>query len=67
MRLRSSASVLTAAPWPGSPYGGPRIVEQHHHRYEYDDGYREHLQNASLRGLRHLPQRPELVEIIEDP
>jgi CTP synthase len=45
-------------------YGISQIAERHRHRYEYNSGYREQLENAGLKASGINPETG-LVEIVE--
>lgn len=45
-------------------YGKSQIAERHRHRYEYNSGYREQLENAGLKASGINPETG-LVEIVE--
>ena len=47
-------------------YGREEILERHRHRYEFNNSYRDALENAGLR-LAGLSPNGELVEIVELP
>jgi CTP synthase len=66
MRLGSYPCVLTAGTLAGVAYGEAKIMERHRHRYEFNNLYREQLQQAGL-GISGTSPNGELVEIIEFP
>lgn len=46
-------------------YGADRVVERHRHRYEVNNGYRRHLQDAGMMVV--AENRDQLVEAVELP
>ena len=66
MRLGGQECVLTPGSRAASMYGAERIVERHRHRYEFNNNYRETLEQAglvmsgwSLDGLCEVIELPE--------
>jgi CTP synthase len=64
MRLGSYPCVLTAGTLAGVAYAEAKIMERHRHRYEFNNHYREQLQQAGL-VISGTSPNGELVEIIE--
>jgi CTP synthase len=64
MRLGSYPCVLAAGTLAGVAYAEAKIMERHRHRYEFNNGYREQLQQAGL-VISGTSPNGELVEIIE--
>ena len=64
MRLGSYPCVLTPGTLAGVAYGEAKIMERHRHRYEFNNHYREQLQQAGL-VISGTSPNGELVEIIE--
>ncbi|WP_298312227.1 CTP synthase [uncultured Aquimarina sp.] len=66
MRLGAWDCELTEDSKVSEAYGTSLIAERHRHRYEYNDQYKEQLENAGLRTTGINP-KTGLVEIIEIP
>lgn len=66
MRLGAYPCKLLAESHTGRAYGTDEIQERHRHRYEFNNTYRERLQEAGLIVSGTLPDH-SLVEIIEVP
>ncbi|MGO8761419.1 MAG: CTP synthase [Desulfobaccales bacterium] len=64
MRLGSYPCALTAGSLGGVAYDQTNIMERHRHRYEFNNLYREQLQDAGL-VISGTSPNGELVEIIE--
>ena len=66
MRLGAYDCELVADSLAGRLYGKPTVSERHRHRYEFNNGYREKLQQAGL-VLCGLSPDGNLVEMVELP
>jgi len=66
MRLGSYDCQLAPGSMVGEVYGEPLIRERHRHRYEFNNEYRERLEQSGLRFPGVCPQNG-LVEILEIP
>ena len=66
MRLGTYPCDLTEGTNSASVYGSLHINERHRHRYEFNNAYREKLENAGLRIAGVCTER-NLVEIVELP
>ena len=66
MRLGAQPMVLTAGSKVFTCYGTPNILERHRHRFEFNNEYRERLQNAGLVIAGTSPDG-KLVEAVENP
>jgi len=64
MRLGSWKCNLEPNSLANKIYGKSQIAERHRHRYEYNSGYREQLENAGLKASGINPETG-LVEIVE--
>jgi CTP synthase len=64
MRLGSYPCVLESGTITAKAYGTKRIDERHRHRYEFNNAYREQLQEAGL-VLSGISPDGRLVEVIE--
>ncbi len=64
MRLGAYPCVLKEGSLASRAYGTGEIMERHRHRYEFNNHYRERLENAGLKITGTSPNG-ELVEIIE--
>ena len=66
MRLGAYPCDLTEGTKSAEAYGQLHITERHRHRYEFNNAYRERLENAGLRIAGVCTER-NLVEIVELP
>lgn len=66
MRLGAYPCDLTEGTKSAQAYGTLHITERHRHRYEFNNAYRERLENAGLKIAGVCTER-DLVEIIELP
>ncbi len=66
MRLGAYPARLTPGSRTHAIYGTDEISERHRHRYEFNNGYREHLQEAGM-VLSGVSPDGQLVEMIELP
>ena len=66
MRLGKYPCVLTEGTKARAAYGTPEIFERHRHRYEFNNQFRQELEQAGLRLAGLSPDR-QLVEIVEEP
>ena len=66
MRLGNYPCRIEAGSAAARAYGADRIEERHRHRYEFNNEYRERLENAGLRATG-INDDHELVEIVEIP
>ncbi len=66
MRLGAYPCDLTEGTKSAQAYGTLHISERHRHRYEFNNAYRERLENAGLKIAGVCTER-ELVEIVELP
>lgn len=66
MRLGAYPCDLTEGTKSAEAYGTLHITERHRHRYEFNNAYRERLENAGLKVAGICTER-DLVEIIELP
>ncbi len=66
MRLGAYPCVLTPNSRSHTAYNKSQVAERHRHRYEYNNEYRETLENAGLRVAGQSPDK-RLVEIVEIP
>jgi CTP synthase len=64
MRLGSYPCVLTEGSLAGVAYGKTDTMERHRHRYEFNNHYREQLQQSGL-AITGTSPNGELVEIVE--
>ncbi|MDD2904160.1 MAG: CTP synthase [Syntrophales bacterium] len=64
MRLGAYPCVLKEGSVAAAAYGVVEIMERHRHRYEFNNDYRERLQEAGL-GISGTSPNGELVEIVE--
>lgn len=64
MRLGAYACAVVEGTLAREVYGKDTISERHRHRYEYNNSYREALENAGLKCSGLSPDR-NLVEIVE--
>ena len=64
MRLGAYPCVLTKGSLANKVYGKIEISERHRHRYEFNNEYREKLENAGLKVSGTSPDG-NLVEIVE--
>ena len=64
MRLGEYPCDLTEGTNSSKVYGVNRISERHRHRYEFNNAYRERLENAGLKVAGVCTER-DLVEIVE--
>ena len=69
MRLGAQECKLLEGSNTRETYGKERIVERHRHRYEFNNGYRDKLQESGLRvaGVSIDDQLVEVVEVPEHP
>jgi CTP synthase len=66
MRLGGYISHLEPGSLAAEIYGANEVVERHRHRYEFNNNYKQQLEDAGLR-FSGLSQDKSLVEIIEIP
>lgn len=66
MRLGKYPCVLAEGTLARAAYGAADISERHRHRYEFNNQFRQELQDAGLR-LAGLSPDGHLVEIVEEP
>ena len=66
MRLGKYPCVLADGTLARNAYGTAEISERHRHRYEFNNQFRQELQDAGLR-LAGLSPDGHLVEIVEEP
>ncbi|MDY6400218.1 MAG: CTP synthase [Synergistales bacterium] len=66
MRLGAYPCDLVEGTKAASAYGVSKITERHRHRYEFNNAYRERLENAGLKISGVCTER-DLVEIVELP
>ena len=66
MRLGAYPCDLTEGTKSAEAYGTLHITERHRHRYEFNNAYRERLENAGLKVAGICTER-DLVEIVELP
>lgn len=66
MRLGAWPCQLTPDSFSSDAYGTDLIDERHRHRYEFNNAYRQQLEDAGLRVAGVNPKR-DLVEIVEIP
>ena len=66
MRLGAYPCDLIEGTRTAEAYGQTRISERHRHRYEFNNAYRERLENAGLKVAGICTER-DLVEIVEIP
>ena len=66
MRLGSQPAKLTPGSRAAAAYGCLEINERHRHRYEFNSGYRQSLEQAGLLIAGTSPDE-SLVEIVEVP
>ena len=66
MRLGSQPAVLNPQSWAFECYKQENITERHRHRYEFNNDYRQRLQESGLRIAGTSPDG-KLVEIVEVP
>ena len=66
MRLGKYPCVLADGTLARNAYGTAEISERHRHRYEFNNQFRQELQDAGLR-LAGLSPDGNLVEIVEEP
>ncbi len=66
MRLGAQKSVLKKGSLVNKVYGSDVIVERHRHRYEFNNAYRESLENCGLH-LSATSEDGELIEMVELP
>jgi CTP synthase len=66
MRLGAQTCVLAQGSQARDVYGNDRIIERHRHRYEFNNQYKEKLEEAGL-VFSGLSNDESLVEMIENP
>lgn len=66
MRLGAQACLLKPDSLAADTYGSERITERHRHRYEFNNTYREQLEQAGL-VFGGVSQDENLVEMVENP
>jgi CTP synthase len=66
MRLGGYVASLQEGSLAAQIYGANEVVERHRHRYEFNNNYKQALEDAGLR-FSGLSQDKSLVEIIEIP
>ncbi len=69
MRLGAFPCVLTPKSLAGRAYGLTRVTERHRHRWEFNNQYRETLEQAGLRVTGTSPDGSlvEIVEVVDHP
>ena len=66
MRLGAFRCKLVAGSTPAKAYGTTEVEERHRHRFEFNNDYREAMQDAGM-ALAGLSPNGHLVEIVEIP
>lgn len=69
MRLGNWACKLASGSLSAKAYGETEIIERHRHRYEFNNAYREKLEQAGLRiaGTTEDARLVEIVEVVDHP